>query len=211
MEKFKDNRKELVLELVEMGIKDKRVLDAIFKTPRHYFVREENLAKAYGNYPLPIGEDQTISQPYTVAFMLEALELNKTDKVLEIGTGSGYNAAVLSLLVKQVYTIEIIPSLIKFTKDNLKKSKIKNVQVVSGDGSKGLKEFALYDKIIVTAGCKKIPQPLINQLKDPGILIAPVGESTYEQEMVKLKKEGGKIKKEYLGCFAFVPLTGEYS
>jgi len=209
MRRFEQARKEMVKVCAEMGIKDKRVLDAMLKVARHLYVPENLGSEAYGNYPLPIGSGQTISQPYTVAFMLEALELKKRDKVLEVGTGSGWNAALIAEIVKpgKVFTTEIVEELVKSAKKNLRK--YKNVKVIRVDGSAGYKKEAPYDKIIVTAACPSVPNPLVEQLKDNGILIAPVGEE-YGQDMVKITKKKGKLVEKYLGSFVFVPLKGEY-
>jgi protein-L-isoaspartate(D-aspartate) O-methyltransferase len=141
--------------------------------------------------------------------MVEALKLKKTDKVLEVGSGSGYGAAIMSKLVKKVYTTEIIPSLVKFAKTNLKKAKIKNVEIIGCDGGKGYEKNEPYDKIIITAGCPAIPPILIDQLKEGGIIIAPVG-SAFGQKMIKGTKKNKKLKKESLGDFMFVPLRGKY-
>ena len=205
---FKNKLDSLIEELQSEGIIDKRVLEVIKEVPRHLFVKKEYLNEAYSNYPLPIGHEATISQPYTVAFMLQHLELKETDKVLEIGTGSGWNSALISKLAKEVYTLEVIPELVKLAKSNLKKLNIKNVKIFLKDGSKGLEQFSPYNKIIVTASHKEIPKALIQQLNDNGILIAPIG-SYYPQEMIKLKKENKRIKKETLGNFIFVPLKTE--
>jgi len=200
--------------LVEMWkkdgtVKDKRILKAFKEIPRERFIHEELVADAYEDSPLPIGYGQTISQPTTIMIMIEALELKKTDKVLEVGAGSGYNAALMSRLCKKVYTVEIVPELVHFARENLKTCGIRNVEVIGGDGSTGYEPEAPYDKIMITAGCPTIPKPIIDQLKDGGIIVAPVG-SRWEQEMAKLKKVKGKLEKENLGYFVFVPLIGRY-
>ena len=204
---FKKQIERLIEELKLMGIKDEKVLEVIKKIPRHKFILENYLSEAYANYPLSIGYNQTISQPYTVAFMLQSLELKKNDKVLEIGTGSGWNAALISEIVKpgKVYTTEIIKELVEFAKKNLKD--YKNVKVIYSDGSQGLKEYEPYSKIIVTAGCPEIPKPLIEQLKPNGILVAPVG--SYSQKMLKITKNK-QLKIQELGDFVFVPLKGKF-
>jgi len=211
MGKFERQRKELVDVLREEGIKDRKVLDAILKIPRHLFVPKEFLDVAYGNYPLQIGEGQTISQPYTVAFMLQALELKKGDKVLEIGTGSGWNAALIAEIIKpgKVYTTEIMPGLIQFSKKNIAKLNLSNINIIETDGSMGYKKEAPYDKIIVTAAAPKIVEPWIEQLKENGIIVAPVGD-LFEQRMIKARKIKGKLEEEELGYFMFVPLKGMY-
>lgn len=209
MDRFAKQRKEMADICAEMGIKDKQVLDAMMNVPRHLFVAKEMINESYENYPLSIGSGQTISQPYTVAFMLEAIELKKGDKVLEVGTGSGWNAALIAEIVKpgEVFTTEIVEELIKHAERNLKK--YKNVYVIKTDGSCGYKKEAPYDKIIVTAACPSIPRPLIEQLKEGGILVAPVGGS-FGQKMIKGIKRKGRLIEENLGDFVFVPLIGKY-
>lgn len=203
-------KKSLAKQWKKTGIvKDKRLLKAFESIPREKFIHDEFVGEAYADNPLPIGYGQTISQPTTIMIMIESLELKKTDKVLEIGAGSGYNAALMSKLCKKIYTVEIVPELVHFARENIKRLKIKNVEVAGGDGSIGLKEKAPYDKIMVTAGCPSIPKPLIDQLKEGGILVAPVG-SKWEQEMIKAKKVKGELKKENLGYFVFVPLLGKH-
>lgn len=201
--------KELIQHLKEDGIKDKAVLSAIKKVPRENFVPDYLKSRAYEDVALSVGYGATISQPYTVAFMLQALELKKGDKVLEIGTASGWNAALISTIVGskgKVFTTEIIPELVKKAKEKLKN--FKNIKVVLTDGSRGLNEHSPFDKIIITAACPDVPKELISQLKQNGILIAPIGSLT-SQEMVKLTK-AKKIIKENLGEFVFVPLKGKY-
>jgi len=203
-------KKSLARQWKESGIvKDNRLLKAFESVPRENFIHEELVGDAYADHPLPIGYGQTISQPTTIMIMIEAMELKKTDKVLEIGAGSGYNAALMSRLCKKVYTVEIVPELVHFARENLKKLKIGNVEVIGGDGSIGWKENAPYDKIMVTAGCPTMPKPLVDQLKEGGTIIAPVG-GRWEQEMIKAKKVKGKLKQEHLGYFVFVPLIGRH-
>lgn len=202
---------ELVELLKEEGIKDKKVLEGILKIDRKLFAAKEYEKEAYGNYPLPIGKGQTISQPWTVAFMLEALELKKGDKVLEIGTGSGWNAALIGFIVGEkgkVISTEVHKELVEEARKNIKKVKLKNVEVIEWDGSKGYAKEAPFDKIICTAACPEIPGPWVTQLKEGGIIVAPVGR--YEQVMVKAKKVGGRLVQEGLGLFQFVPLKGEH-
>ena len=204
------NKNQLIKELKLQGITDKKVLRAIEKIPRELFVPKKYKDQAYKNHPLPIGNGQTISQPYTIALMLQALDLKINDKVLEIGTGSGYNSALIQEITKTtVYTTEIIPSLIKFAKNNLKKAKIKKIKVFHYDGSKGFPKFKPYDKIIVTAACPELPKELIKQLKIGGILVAPIG-SKFTQQMYKITKLKNKLRMENLGNFIFVPLKGKY-
>ncbi len=202
--------KLLIDELKEQGINDFQVLKAIEDVHRHLFIPKELEDEAYENYPLDIGHKQTISQPYTTAFMLQALELISNDKVLEIGAGSGWSTALIAFITKpgKVYSIETIEELSTFARKNIRKVKLTNVKIITGDGSKGLKKFAPYDKIIVNAACARMPQILIEQLKENGVLVAPIG-SLYEQEMVKVTKVKGKVTKEELGGFIFVPLVSE--
>lgn len=191
-------------------ITDKRVIDTFKKVKREKFIPKELKNQAYDDNPLNIGFGQTISQPTTVMLMTQALDVNDGNKVLEIGTGSGYQAAILSILVGKkgkVYTTEIIKELYEFSKNNLKD--YENVKVFNIDGSKGLEKYKLYDKIIITAACPKVPNVLISQLKSNGILIAPVG-SEYSQEMLKITKKNNKIETENLGDFIFVQLKGKY-
>ncbi|MEO1940555.1 MAG: protein-L-isoaspartate(D-aspartate) O-methyltransferase [Candidatus Thioglobus sp.] len=190
-------------------IKDHKVLKAFQAISREMFVLKDSIDQAYYDGPLRIGYEQTISQPTTVLMMVEALELKKTDKVLEVGSGSGYAAAILSQLSHQVYSVEIVPELVVFTKKNLTKAKIKNVEVIQWDGGLGYDKQAPYDKIIVSAACDKIPEALIDQLVEGGILIAPVG-ATYPQQMIKGVKHNKKLEKVYMGDYAFVPLTGKF-
>lgn len=192
-------------QLVKRGIKSERVLDVMRKVERHRFVPLEIISQAYNDYALPIGEGQTISQPYIVAFMTETLNLEPTDRVLEIGTGSGYQAAVLGELCNEVYTIEIIESLGISAKELLRTLGYKNVHVKIGDGYEGWPEMAPFDAIIVTCSPSHIPQPLQDQLKEGGCMIIPVGESNV-QELVLLTKQDGKLKKQNRLPVLFVPM-----
>lgn len=186
------------------------VLEAFEKTPREEFVLPEYREEAYEDRPLPIPSGQTISQPTTVALMTEALDVEEGNIVLEVGAGSGYQAAILSKLVGpgHVYTTEIIPELVEFARKNLEKLKIDNVTVIHADGSVGLPAYAPYDRIIVTAAAPSVPDRLIIQLKENGILIIPVG-SVYDQEMFKIVKSDEGLQKTSLGNFMFVKLKGE--
>lgn len=196
-------------QLESRGIKDKRVLDAFRKVKRHLFVPKSYRKEAYGDYPLPIGEGQTISQPYMVAVMTELLKLKGDERVLEIGTGSGYQAAILSILAKEVYTIEIIPSLAESAKERLKKLGYNNVWVKCGDGYLGWPEKAPFDGIIITCAPPRLPKPLKEQLAEGGRIVAPIGEEGEMQVLTVFEKKNGKlIKKEEGGCF-FVPMTGK--
>jgi protein-L-isoaspartate(D-aspartate) O-methyltransferase len=200
-------RNKLVKKLALKGIKDPRVLDAIGKVPRHVFFDDALLNHAYEDKAFPIGEGQTISQPYTVAFQSEKLEIKPGDKVLEIGTGSGYQAAVLLELGAKVYTIEYNRKLFEKTKEFLPGLGYKPF-FFYGDGSKGIAAKSPFDKIIVTAGAPIIPQALVDQLAENGIMIIPVGDRE-KQQMLKITKKNGKLKQEEFDNFAFVPLLGE--
>src|SRR5689334_14467534 len=200
-------RNKLVKKLAEKGIKDERVLSAIGKVPRHVFFENALLDHAYQDKAFPIGEGQTISQPYTVAFQSEKLEIKPGDKVLEIGTGSGYQASILLELGAKVYTIEYNRNLYEHTKDFLPKLGYKPF-FFFGDGSKGIPSKAPFNKIIVTAGAPIVPTALTDQLTEGGILIIPVGNRE-KQAMIRIRKKDGKLLKEEYDDFAFVPLLGE--
>jgi protein-L-isoaspartate(D-aspartate) O-methyltransferase len=200
-------RQKLAKKLAEKGIKDERVLRAINTVPRHVFFENALLDHAYQDKAFPIGEGQTISQPYTVAFQTEKLEVKPGDKVLEIGTGSGYQACILLEMGAKVYTIEYNRTLFERTREFLPKMGYRPY-FIHGDGSKGLPAKAPFDKIIVTAGAPVVPTTLTDQLADPGILIIPVGDRE-KQAMVRITKLNGKLTKEEFANFAFVPLLGE--
>ena len=187
------------------GVSDYNVLKAMRKVPRHLFVPFKYQKEAYNDYPLPIGNGQTISQPYIVAYMTEVTRPDKNKKALEIGTGSGYQAAVLAEIVDTVYTIEIIPELAIEAEARLKDLGYKNIIVKSGDGYNGWIEHAPFDIIIVTAAVKEIPKPLIDQLAEKGHLVIPVGESGALQELILLTRKNGKIEKKSLTLVRFVP------
>ncbi len=205
---FTDKRERMVREqLKTRGISDSRVMDAMKKIPRHIFVPPDVVDEAYNDYPLPIGNGQTISQPYMVALMTEALELKGDEKTLEIGTGSGYQTAILAELSKEVYTIERILALFEKAKNILKKLGYKNVFFKAGDGSLGWPEHKPYDAIIVTAGSPKIPMPLLEQLANNGRLVIPVGDR-FSQELIKVTKSKDEFVKESLGGCRFVDLIG---
>jgi protein-L-isoaspartate(D-aspartate) O-methyltransferase len=208
---FEKKRRFLIEALIEQGVHDKDVLEAFDKIPRHFFVPKEFLDLAYHNIPLEIAHGQTISQPYTIAVMLEALELKKGDKVLEVGSCSGYNAALTAYIVGEeghVFTTEIIPELVAVSENNLSKVELKNITLIAADGSCGWPDNAPYDKIIVTAACPRIPLPLIQQLKESGVLVAPVGPE-FGQKLIKAVKKGNRLEQESLGDFMFVPLRGK--
>lgn len=196
-------------QLIPRGIRDKRVLNALRKVPRHRFVDGTMLFEAYGDTALPIGERQTISQPYMVAVMTELLELTGSEKVLEIGTGSGYQAAILAELSGEVYTIERVQPLSYRAKEILASLGYGNIHFRTDDGSLGWPEAAPFDRILITAGAPEIPEPHIEQLAEGGIIVAPVGDR-FSQQLVKAVKQGGSLSKEYHTPCVFVPLVGDY-
>jgi len=201
-------REAMVREQIEArGVKDPRVLKAMRTVPRHEFVPEAVRDQAYEDHPLPIGHGQTISQPYIVAYMTEALKLNGREKVIEIGTGSGYQAAILAEIAPQVYSIEIVCPLERFARQNLDRLGFQRVKTQCADGYQGWPEFAPFDAIIVTAAPDHVPQPLVDQLKQGGRLILPVG--SFGQELVLITKTQTGIEKQSLLPVRFVPMTGE--
>lgn len=203
-------RKRMVNEqIIGRGIKDKRVLDVMSNIPRHLFIDQSLKSRAYGDHPLPIDEGQTISQPYVVAMMTEALNLKSTDRVLEIGTGSGYQAAVLAEIVKEVYSIEIKEVLSKRAGELLNRLGYKYIKTKYADGYFGWEEYAPFDAIIITASANHIPPPLIKQLKDGGRLIIPLGSTLYYQVLTLAEKKGNDLDVRQMGGVAFVPMTGE--
>jgi protein-L-isoaspartate(D-aspartate) O-methyltransferase len=203
---FAKLREAMVHDQIEVrGVKDKAVLAALRKVRRHLFVPESHRHLAYTDQPLPIGEGQTISQPYIVAFMTEALDLKKTDKVLEIGTGSGYQAAVLAELCNSVCTIELIEPLGKRAETVLKSQGYANVHVKVGDGYQGWLAHAPYDAVIVTCSPSHVPQPLKDQLAEGGRMIIPVGQFP-DQELILLKKKGGELTQQAILPVLFVPM-----
>lgn len=201
-------REQMVSEqIISRGIKDKKVIAAMRKVERHRFVPDEYKQVAYGDHPLPIGYEQTISQPYVVAFMTEALELKQTDRVLEIGTGSGYQAAILAEICDSVFTIEIVPELAQQAKLLLEQLGYKNIQVKHGDGYQGWTEKAPFDAIIVTCSPTKIPQPLKDQLREGGRMIIPVGYSQTDQYLYLIKKQNGRLVEKAVLPVRFVPMV----
>ncbi len=196
-------------QIVARGIKDKGVIEAMKRVPRHLFVPEKYRRFAYHDGPLPIGEGQTISQPYIVAFMTEALSLQPHHKVLEIGTGSGYQAAVLAEIVDQVYTIEIIPSLARRAEALLRGMGYENIFVLTGDGYKGWPQHAPFDAIIVTCAPEEIPKPLIEQLREGGRMVIPVGPQDTVQKLILATKQNGKLRLQTLLPVRFVPMVRE--
>ncbi len=210
---FAAERRRMVKEQLSglgYGITNARVLAAMGKVPRHWFVPEELRRRAYDDGPLPIGYGQTISQPFIVAFMTEQLDPKPTARVLEIGTGSGYQAAVLAELAGEVYTIEIIEPLAKRAEADLKRLGYTNIHVRAGDGYKGWPEAAPFDAIIVTCAPEEVPTPLVEQLKDGGRMIIPVGPMG-DQELVLLHKQGRRLEKSAVLPVRFVPMTGKAS
>lgn len=207
---YEKARKRMVQEqLLRRGIKDPRVLEAMARVPRHLFVPEELRGRAYEDGPLPIGEHQTISQPYMVALMVEALELKGDERVLEVGTGSGYAAAVLSELCAEVFSTERLESLAARARSVLASLGCGNVQVFTGDGTLGLEAHAPYDAVVISAAAPGIPRPLLEQLKPGGCLVLPMGEIEI-QTLVRIRKTSEGLKEDYLGDCHFVKLIGSY-
>ncbi|MFQ6008531.1 MAG: protein-L-isoaspartate(D-aspartate) O-methyltransferase [Candidatus Zixiibacteriota bacterium] len=205
---FAQARRQMVrYQIQARGINDQRVLKAMNKVERHLFVPENYRDLAYYDQPLPIGEDQTISQPYIVAIMTELLHLDGDEKVLEIGTGSGYQAAILAEIAREVYTIEIVERLAKRAEKLLYELGYENITVKCGDGYIGWEEHAPFDAIIVTCAPPKVPQPLIEQLAEDGRMVVPVG--TWWQELLLIEKKNGKMTETSVLPVRFVPMTGE--
>jgi len=192
------------------GIKDQKVLDAMLKVPRHLFVGKDQRMSAYEDHPLPIGEGQTISQPYIVALMTEALKLTGSETVLEIGTGSGYQTAILAELAARIFSIERIPSLTGRARQALDTLGYKNVLVKLSDGTLGWDEYAPYDRILVTAGAPSVPEPLIDQLAPGGTLVIPVGSNSLQELVRVTKREDGSVKEDRMGSCVFVRLVGKH-
>jgi protein-L-isoaspartate(D-aspartate) O-methyltransferase len=210
MDQYRTGRERMVeRQILSRGVADENTVAALLEVPRHFFVDDAMRGRAYGDHPLPIGAGQTISQPYIVASMTEALQLCGTETVLEIGTGSGYQAAVLSRLCAQVYTVERINSLLAGARKTFDKLRYYNIRSKLDDGTLGWPECGPYDAIIVTAGGPEIPEPLIGQLADPGRLVIPVGDK-YEQELQLLTKNDGQIDVKHLARVRFVDLVGEH-
>jgi protein-L-isoaspartate(D-aspartate) O-methyltransferase len=205
--RFAQARERMVADTIAArGVRDALTLKALRKVPRHLFVPEELIADAYGDYPLGIGRGQTISQPYIVAFMTEALRLKGGERVLEIGTGSGYQAAVLAEIAADVFTIEIVASLGEDARERLARLGYKNVSVRVGDGYAGWPEAAPFDAIVVTAAAPRVPLPLREQLNDGGRLILPVGDD--EQELLLVTRRGSAFEERRVLPVRFVPMTG---
>lgn len=205
---YKQKRERMVInQIAKRGIKHVHTLDALRKVERHLFVSPGHKHMAYDDGPLPIGYGQTISQPYIVAYMTQIIEPKPNHKILEIGTGSGYQAAILAEIVDKVYTIEIIPELGKMASDRLRKLGYDNVKVIRADGYYGLEEHAPFDAIVVTAATEHIPPSLIQQLKEGGRMVIPVGSPFLVQTLMLVEKKGGKISTSSLMPVRFVPFT----
>ncbi len=208
---YAEDRERMVeYDIRSRGVTDSEVLRAMQTVPRHEFVPDEYLDMAYSDRPLPIDYGQTISQPYIVALMTELLELKRGDKVLEIGTGSGYQAAILAEITDQVYTVEIIPGLAESASQRLLRLGYDDIHTLNADGYYGWGEYAPYDAIIVTAAPDHVPQPLINQLKEGGRMVIPVGPVGWVQTLWLVTKVGGEVEFHNKGGVTFVPLTGEH-
>ncbi len=207
-----DSKRQYMVEtqIVARGIKDKRVVDALRKIPRHLFLDEALWPQAYEDHAMPIGEKQTISQPYIVALMTEALQLDDKKKILEIGTGSGYQTAILAEIADQVYSIERIPSIAKRARKVFDKLQYRNVVITIGDGTSGWREHSPYDGIIVTAASPTIPKPLLEQLTTGGRLVIPIGDESTQDLMVYTKEDTNDYREENYGGCRFVKLVGEY-
>ena len=203
-------RRMVEKDITPRGIQDQKVLDAMLKVPRHLFVGETQRMSAYEDHPLSIGEGQTISQPFIVALMTDALKLTGSETVLEIGTGSGYQTAILAELAARVYSIERIPSLTGRARKVLDSLGYRNVLVKLSDGTVGWEGYAPYDRILVTAGSPSVPQPLVDQLAPGGILVIPVGSNSMQELVRVTKKEDGSTREERLGSCIFVRLVGKH-
>lgn len=209
-EDFRRQREEMVrFDLEGRDIRNRGVLEAMRKVPRHRFVPAEVRQYSYRDSPVPIGEDQTISQPYIVALMTQLVEPKPEHRALEIGTGSGYQAAVLGELVKEVFTIEIIPPLAERARTLLSELNYRNVHVRQGDGYRGWPEKAPFDIILITAAAEKVPGPLLEQLGEGGRLVMPLGAAYGPQELIRITRKDGKLETERITGVRFVPMTGE--
>jgi len=196
-------------QFIARGITDQRVLAAFYKVEREKFVPSEVRNNAYEDFPLSIGEGQTISQPYMVALMTQSLELKGDEKILEIGTGSGYQTAILAELARKIYSVERMRALAERARKLLEKLGYSNVKILLSDGTLGWKEFSPYDRILVTAGAREIPQPLTDQLEEEGTMVIPVGNS-YSQDLEVVRKRKNRIKTATVEKCVFVPLIGKY-
>lgn len=207
---YKKLRERMVRDqFIARGITDQRVLAAFYKVEREKFVPSEVRNNAYEDFPLSIGEGQTISQPYMVALMTQSLELKGDEKILEIGTGSGYQTAILAELARKIYSVERMRALAERARKLLEKLGYSNVKILLSDGTLGWKEFSPYDRILVTAGAREIPQPLTDQLEEEGTMVIPVGNS-YSQDLEVVRKRKNRIKTATVEKCVFVPLIGKY-
>ena len=207
MTNFENERQHLVYDIVAKSVHNPLVLKALNEVPRHLFIPKELRAQSYKNHPVEIGYGQTISQPLIVAMMTDALNIKPDHKILEIGTGSGYQAAVLSKLAREVYSIEIVEELAEHTQELLKNLGFDNIQTKIGDGSNGWQEHAPYDGIIVTAASRELPPAFLSQLKEGGVLVIPIGRE--DQHLKIFEKKNGFFQEKDLGAVRFVPMTGE--
>lgn len=203
-------RKMVEEQILGRGIKDLSVMEVLSRVPRHLFVNSSLQHRAYGDCPLPIGENQTISQPYIVALMTQVLDLKGGERVLEIGTGSGYQTAILAELASHVFTIERVKPLVKKTKELLEGLKYKNIVFKTFDGTYGWRDQSPFDAILISAATPSIPKSLIEQLADKGRLVAPVGERE-SQDLIVLNKNGNKVMERKIGSCKFVPLIGKFA
>ena len=203
-------RKMVEEQILGRGIKDLSLMEVLSRVPRHLFVNSSLQHRAYGDCPLPIGENQTISQPYIVALMTQVLDLKGKERVLEIGTGSGYQTAILAELVSQVFTIERVKPLVKKTKELLEGLKYKNIVFKTFDGTYGWRDQSPFDAILISAATPSIPKSLIEQLADKGRLVAPVGERE-SQDLIVLNKNGNRVMERKIGSCKFVPLIGKFA
>lgn len=211
MSDYAVQRERMVRELIAArGVRDERVLAALRKTPRHLFVKDHLRSQAYGDHALPIGSAQTISQPYIVARMSELLEVGPEHSVLEIGTGSGYQTAVLALLARRVYSLERVPELAQAAIPRMRQLGFDNVKIQVFDGTVGWSEWAPYDRILVTAGAPKVPEPLLGQLAPGGTLLIPEGELNLQKLVLYRKSPRGEIRRKEGEAVAFVPLLGRH-
>jgi protein-L-isoaspartate(D-aspartate) O-methyltransferase len=207
---FEELRRDMVQEQIhDRGVRDRRLLHAMRSVPRHLFVAEDLMSEAYTDKPLPIGDGQTISQPFMVAAMTVALELAGGERVLEVGTGCGYQAAILALLAKEVHSVEYVAALATAAESRLTRLGYRNVRVHTGDGTLGWAQNAPYDAIVVTAAAPKVPPPLVEQLAEGGRMVIPVGPAS-EQELLLVQKNGGQTTSQTLHFCRFVPLLGRF-
>jgi protein-L-isoaspartate(D-aspartate) O-methyltransferase len=209
---FRIARERMVREqLFERGIRDRGVLQAMLRIPRHVFLDDDSGSEAYSDHSFPIGYSQTMSQPYMVGFLCQALQLGGDECILEIGTGSGYQAAILASNACQVYTVERVPELAQRARERLHDLLLTNVTVLTGDGASGWREYAPYDRILLTAAARKVPTSLLTQLTDGGILVGPVEKADGGQEVVRLTRRGDTCHLERLGACTFVPMVRDSS